>query len=216
MHKHSHIVKVSPVSPENKIIEQAGKIVTQKGVIIFPAQYLYGIAVNALDSDAIKKIFVIKKRSLQNPLLVLIKNRQKIDALVSSIPDTAEKLIEKFWPGNVTIVFNASKQVPDLITAETGKIGLRMPLHPVAKALVDTANYPITGTSANISDTPATNTIDTIDPYIIQNADMILDAGKLKTGLGSTVVDITQNPVKIIRHGQIPQSDITRAIQNKT
>ena len=216
MHKHSHIVKVSPVSPENKIIEQAGKIVTQKGVIIFPAQYLYGIAVDALDPEAIKKVFSLKKRPLQNPLLVLIKNRQKIDALVSSIPDTAEKLIEKFWPGNVTIIFNAAKQVPDLITAGTGKIGLRMPLHPVAKALVDTVDCPITGTSANISGTPATNTIDTIDPYIIQNADMILDAGKLKTGLGSTVVDITQNPVKIIRQGQTPQSDITRAIQNKT
>ncbi len=216
MHKHSHIVKVSPVSPENKIIEQAGKIVTQKGVIIFPAQYLYGIAVDALDPEAIKKVFSLKKRPLQNPLLVLIKNRQKIDALVSSIPDTAEKLIEKFWPGNVTIIFNAAKQVPDLITAGTGKIGLRMPLHPVAKALVDTVDCPITGTSANISGTPATSTIDTIDPYIIQNADMILDAGKLKTGLGSTVVDITQNPVKIIRQGQTPQSDITRAIQNKT
>jgi L-threonylcarbamoyladenylate synthase len=214
LHNHATIVKISlshTAKVINKgIIEKAGKIIAQKGVIIFPAQYFYGIAVDALDIEALQKVFNIKKRPLQNPLLALVKNRQQLKSLVDSIPDTAEKLIKKYWPGNVTIIFNAAKHVPDLITAKTGKIGLRMPWHPIAKAIVNAANRPVTGTSANISGQPACNTIKTIDPRIIENADMTLDAGELKTGLGSTVVDVTENSFKIIRQGQIPKSEILK------
>lgn len=194
---------------DSKIIKKAGKIITQKGVVIFPAQYFYGIAVDALNIDAVQKVFNLKKRSLQNPLLVLIKNRSQLEKLVDSIPDIAEKLIEEYWPGHVTIIFKANRQVvPDLITAKTGKIGLRMPLHPVAKALVTAANRPITGTSANISGQPGCNRIDRISPDIIKNADLTLDSGELKTGLGSTVVDVTKGIPEILRQGQISKSEI--------
>ena len=212
MHKNATIVKVSLSGPgnaiDNEIIAKAGKIITQKGVIIFPAQYFYGIAVDALDIDALQKVFDIKKRPLRNPLLALVKDREQLETLVNSIPDIAEKLIKKYWPGNVTIIFKAANHIPDLITAKTGKIGLRMPLHPVAKALVDAANRPITGTSANISGKPACNTIDAIDPSVLNNADIALDAGELKAGLGSTVIDVTENSLKIVRQGQIPKSEI--------
>lgn len=214
MHSNANIFKVSSSNPDNAIdketIEKAGKIISQKGVIIFPAQYFYGIAADALDIDALQKVFDIKKRPLQNPLLALVKDRQQLETLVDSIPDIAEKLIKKYWPGNITIIFKAAKHVPDLITAKTGKIGLRMPWHPVAKAIVNAANRPITGTSANISGKPACNTINSIDPDIIKNADMTLDAGELKTGLGSTVIDVTENSLKIIRQGQISKSEILK------
>ena len=214
MHKNAAIVKVSSSSPDNaidnEIIAEAGEIIAQKGVVVFPAQYFYGIAVDALDTDALQKVFDIKKRALQKPLLVLIKNRNQLETLVDSIPDIAEKLIEKYWPGNVTIIFNAAEHIPDLITAKTGKIGLRMPWHPVAKALVNAAGRPITGTSANISGQSACNSIKTIDPFILKNADMTLDAGELKTGLGSTVVDVTESSIKIIRQGQVSKSEILK------
>ena len=215
MHKNATIVKVSSSNRatnaiDNEIIAKAGKAITQKGVVVFPAQYFYGIAVDALDINALQKVFNIKKRALQNPLLVLIKDRDQLETLVDSIPDIAEKLIKKYWPGNVTIIFNAAKHIPDLITAKTGKIGLRMPWHPVAKALVNAAGRPITGTSANISGCPACNSIKTIDPFILKNADMTLDAGELKTGLGSTVVDVTENSLKIVRQGQVSKSEILK------
>jgi L-threonylcarbamoyladenylate synthase len=203
-----NIVKVSSKRPDSKIIETAGEIITKKGVVVFPAQYFYGIAVDALDVDAAQKVFNIKKRNIQNPLLALIKDKNQLEQLVDSIPDIAEKLIEKYWPGNVTLIFNAAKHIPDIITAKTGKIGLRMPLHPVAKALVNQVNRPITGTSANLSGQPACNTINTIDPFVLKKTDIILDAGKLKPGLGSTVIDVTKNPIKIVRQGQISESDI--------
>ncbi|MCP3900494.1 MAG: threonylcarbamoyl-AMP synthase [Desulfobacteraceae bacterium] len=212
LHSNATIIKVSSGNPVKEIdketIKKAGKIIEQKGVIIFPAQYFYGIAADALDVDALQKVFDIKKRPLQNPLLALVKDRHQLETLVDSIPDIAEKLIKKYWPGNITIIFKAAKHVPDLITAKTGKIGLRMPWHPVAKAIVNAANRPVTGTSANISGKPACNSISTIDPDIINNADMTLDAGELKTGLGSTVVDVTEGSLKIIRQGQIPKSEI--------
>lgn len=214
MHKNAAIVKVSSSSPgntiDNEIIKKAGKIIVQKGVVVFPAQYFYGIAVDALDINALQKVFDIKKRPLQNPLLALVKDREQLETLVGSIPDIAKKLIEQYWPGNVTIIFKAAKHVPDLITAKTGRIGLRMPLHPVAKALVNAANRPITGTSANISGKPACNTIDAIDPSVLKSVDMTLNAGELKAGLGSTVVDVTENSLKIIRQGQVPKSEILK------
>lgn len=211
LHNQSNIIKVNKSNPESQIIKKAGKIIKQKGVVIFPAQYFYGIAVNALDIDALQKVFDIKKRPLNNPLLALVKNRNQLENLVDSIPDIAEKIMERYWPGNVTIIFKAAKHVPDLITAKTSKIGLRMPWHPVAKAIVNEVDMPITGTSANISGQPASSSIHTIDPLIIKAADMVLDAGELKTGLGSTVVDVTGNLLKIIRQGQIPKSEILKA-----
>ncbi len=206
----NNIVKISHSSPEQKIIEKAGKILTQKGVVVFPAQYFYGIAVDALDIDAVQKVFDIKKRPLQNPLLAMVNSRSHLETLVDSIPDIAEKLIEKYWPGNITIVFKAAKHIPDLLTAKTDKVGLRMPWHPVAKALVNAVDRPITGTSANISGKPGCSTIDTIDPDIIKNVDMTLDAGTLKKGLGSTVVDVTGDVLKIVRQGHIPESEILK------
>lgn len=216
MLKNGAVEKISSKAPtansnEHEIIKKAGKIITQKGVVIFPAQYFYGIAVDALDIDAVQKVFNLKKRALQNPLLALIKNRSQLEKLVDSIPDIAEKLIEEYWPGHVTIIFKANRQVvPDLITAKTGRIGLRMPLHPVAKALANAANRPITGTSANISGQPGCNKIDKISPDIIKKADLTLDAGELKTGLGSTVVDVTNGIPKILRQGQISKSEILK------
>ena len=214
MHKNAAIVKVNSSGPgnaiDNEIIKRAGEIIVQKGAVVFPAQYFYGIAVDALDVNALQKVFDIKKRPLQNPLLALVKNREQLKTLVDSIPDIAKKLIEQYWPGNVTIIFKAAEHVPDLITAKTGKIGLRMPLHPVAKALVNAANRPITGTSANISGKPACNIIDAIDPSVLKKVDMTLNAGELKTGLGSTVVDVTENSLKIIRQGQVPKSEILK------
>ncbi len=210
-----NIVKINPTDPENKVIKQAGGIIAKKGVVVFPAQYFYGIAVDALNIDALQKVFDIKQRPLTNPLLALIKNRKQLEELVSSIPDMAEKIMKKFWPGNVTIIFNAAAHIPSLITASTQKIGLRMPLHPVAKALVNAVNSPVTGTSANISTRPACNTIDQLDPDIVKNTDIILDAGKLKTGLGSTVVDVTGDFLKIIRQGEITKSEILKTCQKK-
>lgn len=207
-----HIVRIHPEKPEQSLINRAGETMENGGTVVFPAQYLYGIAGDAFQKETVEQVFQIKKRPYQKPLLLLVKNRNQLGPLVTDIPKAAEKLMSRFWPGNVTLVFSASNRVPDRITAGTGKIGIRMPLHPVARALVERLDTPITGTSANISGTPGCARVDRIDPAFLEKTDLVLDAGELKSGKGSTLVDITSTPIRVIRPGEIPTQEIFRII----
>ena len=193
-------------------IKQAGKIIRNQGIVIFPAQCLYGLAANALDPQAIQKVFDLKQRPQSNPILVLIQGPEDLKNFVKKVPDSARILMEKFWPGNLTLVFEAGEKVPPQLTAHTGKIGIRIPSHPVARALVQQAQGPITGTSANLSGQPGCDQVCNLPSAILDGADMILDAGPLKGG-GSTIVDVTCNPVQILRQGIIAQTDITLSLQ---
>ena len=212
MAKKPRILQIHPEKPEESLIDRAGETIKNGGTVVFPAQYLYGIAGDAFQKKPVERIFQIKKRSYQKPLLLLIKNHSQLEPLVTCIPRQAEKLMSRFWPGNVTLVFSASDRVPDRITAGTGKIGIRMPLHPVARALVERLDTPITGTSANISGTPGCGNVDRIDPAFLEKTDLVLNAGELKPGRGSTLVDITATPARVIRQGEIPAEEIFRAI----
>ena len=204
MHDKNNIVAVDSTNPETDIIKRAGKIIQNSGVVIFPAQYLYGVAVNALDEKSIQRVFNLKKRPVNNPVLVLIHDQDQLLNLVKSIPSSAQLLMDAFWPGNLTIVFKAKNSVSRLLTANTAKIGIRIPAHPVAKALVKYLKSPITGTSANISRQKGCSQINQLDPSIIDHADLILDAGILKGGTGTTIVDVTTSAkINIIRQGEI-------------
>ncbi len=213
MPDHSKLVAVEPLSPQPGIIHMAGKIIHAQGVVIFPAKCLYGIAADAFDPVAVEKIYNLKKRPRNNPILVLIPELSMLKDLVQEIPDRARKLINAFWPGNLTLVFNAQPHISPLITARTGKIGIRLPQHPVASALCQAVNAPITGTSANLSGQPGCHHIPDLDPFIRDGADLILDAGPLKGGKGSSVVDVTAPEPRILRHGEISAKDVWTCLE---
>ena len=206
-------VRVNPSQPDPKIVQKAGEIIRSQGVVVFPAQTLYGLAANALDAGAVKRIFELKQRPESKPILILVKNREEILGLVKSIPRNAQILMDRFWPGSLTLVFEASPALPPVLTAHTGKIGIRVPAQPVAKALARAAGYPITGTSANQSGSPGCTDPIHLPESMIQGADLILDAGPLKGGPGSTVLDVTANPVTILREGAISKNDILSALK---
>ena len=206
------MIRVDALHPDHDLIQKAGKILTNNGVVIFPAQCLYGVAANALDAGAVEKVFQLKQRPKDNPILVLIRNKTDLKSLVKTVPDLAESLLDKFWPGNITLVFEAADHVSPRLTAHTGKIGIRLPGHPVARALVNAVNFPITGTSANLSGQPGCHRATDLPPSILKNADMILDAGPVKGGTGSTIVDVTREPVTILRHGAVAEDDIRQAL----
>ena len=208
------IVEIDPVNPESDIIAKAGKIIQNNGVVIFPAQCLYGVAANALNTKAIEKVFQLKQRPLNNPILILIPNKNMLPDLVTTISKSAQKLMDAFWPGNLTLVFEAKNNIPQLLTANTGKIGIRIPAHPVAKALVEYIGIPITGTSANLSGRNGCSQIDQLAPSIIDPADLILDAGILKGGTGSTIVDITASNINVIREGVVSTRRINEILAN--
>ncbi len=207
------IIHVDPLNLRHDQILSASRMIGTGGVIIFPTQYLYGLGADALNAEAVDRIYEIKRRSHSKPILVFIAQQADLSRLVRQIPSAAESIMNAFWPGAVTIVFKAMDTLPANLTAGSNKIGVRMPRHPVASALTKVFGGPVTATSANITGDSGCSTVSDIAPGVAGQVDLILDAGPLKGGLGSTVVDVTVDPPKIIREGAICAKDIFAALK---
>ena len=140
---------------------------------------------------------------MNKPISVIINRREDLKTMVENIPAAALKIMDNFWPGGVTIIFQAANMLPEILTAGTGKIGIRLPRHPVAVALVRASGTPVTATSANITGGDGCSHVTDMDTGIINQLDLILDAGPLEEGPGSTVVDVTKDPPVILRQGAV-------------
>jgi L-threonylcarbamoyladenylate synthase len=208
----SQIKKIDPIHPEPELIKEAAGVIKQGGVIVFPTRCLYGLGADAINPNAVERIVEIKQRPEDNPILVLIHSKKQLEVLVEEIPPAADAIMEAFWPGRVTLVFDARDKLSDLLTAKTGKIGVRLPGHPVAAAMLQQVKGPITGTSANLSGRPGCNRLLDIGPQITGQVDLVLDAGTLQGGVGSTVVDVTEEPPRILREGQVTEGQIHSAL----
>lgn len=206
------VYKINPEHPEPEIIQRAGTVIKQGGIIAFPTRCLYGLGADAFNAEAVDRVFKMKQRPSQKPILILIDRRIQLERLVSHVSKAASRIMDHFWPGGITLVFEADDTVPHHLTAGTGKIGIRSPGHPVAAALVSSLGRPLTGTSANISGEPGCRRIDDLDPQLIQQLDAIIDAGPLKGGTGSTVVDVTGDIPRILREGEISEKEILNLI----
>ena len=205
-------IKIDPLKPEPELILKAASVVRSGGIIIFPTRSLYGLAADAFNEEAVERIFEIKGRMSEKPILVLADSFLMLSCLVRNIPPPAQKIMDSFWPGGITIVFEANDNLPANLTAGSGKIGIRRPGHPVASALVRAVGGPVTGTSANLSGNRGCSIISEIDPGIAESVDLIIDAGELKGGIGSTVIDVTEEPPVLIREGWISINEINKTI----
>jgi L-threonylcarbamoyladenylate synthase len=189
-------------------IEKAAQWILQGKVVAFPTETFYGLGVDALDAEALQKIFRVKQREEDKPLLLLIADRTWLPGLVKNIPPRAGPLMERFWPGPLTLVFEASAHLPPFLTANTGKIGLRISSHPVAQALVRAVGRAITATSANVSGQPSASEAREVFRSLGKRIEVILEGGKTAGGLGSTVVDISGVSPKIIRQGALARAEL--------
>ena len=206
------ILKVDGNNSEATVLSRAAEILAHGGIIAYPTETFYGLGANAADEKAIRKIFTIKGRNFNNPISVIIDKQTQLQSLVKDIPQNALLLMQEFWPGALTIVFKAAARVSPLLTAGTGKIGIRISSHPVARAIAAKLQYPVTATSANLSGSPECSTADEVAAQIGDKLDAIIDLGKTAGGLGSTIIDVTVNPAKIIRPGVITAHAITKYI----
>jgi L-threonylcarbamoyladenylate synthase len=204
----SIIRKINAQRPEIEIIAEAAAVIKRGGVIAFPTRCLYGLGADAFSPDAVERMIQIKQRPDNKPILVLIDTRNRLKSLVTHIPPAADAIMEAFWPGRVTLVFEARDLLAVQLTAQTGKIGVRLPGHPAASALVKHVKGPVTGTSANLSGRAGCHRAQDLEPQIAGRLDLILDAGALMGGVGSTVVDVTVDPPRILREGQVTANDI--------
>lgn len=202
------ILCVDPESPDHNTIDKAAALIKKGGLVVFPTSSFYGLGADALNVKAVDKVFQAKMRDPRKPVLILIACLADLAPLVRSIPETATRLIDAFWPGSLTMVFEAADFLPSNLTGYAGRIGIRFAGHTVASALVKAVGSPITGTSANLSGKGACTTVTEIDRCIKDQVDLVLDAGKLAGGKGSTVVDVTVAPPKILREGLISGTDL--------
>ncbi len=225
------ILKIDPKRPQQELINKAARIIIDGGLVVFPAKCMYAIGANALDHKAISKIFEFKHRPKNKPILVLADDKtdghainsleislkgyknNSVKYLVRSIPLKAEVLMDRFWPGDITFVLEAEKHLPSILTAGTEKIGIRVPQHPVARSLVKAALVPVTGTSANISGDGGCINIMDISEELLHKVDLVLDAGTLKGGNGSTIIDVTIEPFRILREGELSKCDIFSTLE---
>ena len=209
----TNIVSVDPHDPEPEAISRAAKAIAAGGVVIFPTRGLYGLGADAFNRDAVRRIFQIKGRPSNKPLLVLISDPVDLHRLVASTGPATRHLMQHFWPGGVTFVMPAREELAAELTGGSQKIGVRQTAHPVAGALVQAVGSPLTGTSANISGTGGCARVSDIDPTVVEAVDLVLDCGALAGGPGSTVVDVSAATPLILRLGAVGSREILRSFK---
>lgn len=207
------IVPIDPVSPDLSIIRKAADLIRAGGLAAFPTRSLYGIGADIYQPDPLATVFHAKGRTADKPISVLIRSESQLSDLVVDVPEPAFRLMKRFWPGRVTIVFAVHPSVPSPLTGNTGKIGIRLPEHPVAVALLNALDHPITGTSANLSGQPGCSQIADLALEVMTEMAIILDAGPLTGGIGSTVVDVATSPPAVLREGGVSYAEIRDCIK---
>jgi L-threonylcarbamoyladenylate synthase len=194
---------------------EASRVVREGGVIAFPTETFYGLGTCPFNARAVQRVFDLKGRALKTaPILVLIRSRTELETLVSEITPTAERLMETYWPGPLTLIFRASDSVPSVLTAGTGTIGIRLSAHADVHHLLAAVGGPLTGTSANRSGRPPATTAAEVDRAVGADVDLILNGGETPGGLPSTVVDTTVTPPRLVREGCIPKASLLSIIDS--
>ena len=188
---------------DEDIIDHAAQLIRDGKLVAFPTETVYGLGANALDAKAVGGIFEAKGRPADNPLIVHIGSKGQFDRLTDGVKDIAQRLMDAFWPGPLTLVVRKSPLVPDIITAGLDTVALRMPRHDIALALINRAGVPIAAPSANISGSPSPTTARHVAKDLSGRVHLILDGGPCKVGVESTVLDITGERPVILRPGGI-------------
>ena len=207
------ILKINPRQPEDDLVRQAVLILQAGGVVAYPTETFYGLAVDAMNAGAIERIFRIKGRQFSNPIALITGGKYKIGNLVTAIPATAQRLMQAFWPGPLTLLFSASPMISPRLTAGTGKIGIRISSHPIADSLADRLSSPITATSANLSGAPECRSAEEVLTNLSGQVDLIIDGGPSPGGKGSTFIDITTDLPACLREGAISLQIIQEALK---
>lgn len=189
-------------------IKAPAKAIQQGKLVLFPTETVYGIGANALNEEAVKQIYIAKGRASDNPLIVHIANVDMLKELVTEVGKIEQKLIENFWPGPLTIVFNKKSIVPDIITGGLDTVAIRMPSNKIANKLIEYSECPIAAPSANISGRPSGTLVEDIIEELDGKVEYIIDGGKVDIGVESTVVRVIDNVVHILRPGKITPEDI--------
>ncbi len=203
---------VDPAVPEESVIERAGAMIRSGALVAFPTETVYGLGANALDAAAVQRIFAAKGRPAHDPLIVHLHSAEQVQVVASDIPPVARELMERFWPGPLTLVLRRSTAVPDVVTAGGATVAVRVPNHPLAQALLRAATVPIAAPSANRFGHTSPTTAQHVWDDLAGRIDLILDGGGTTIGVESTVLDVTRPVPTILRHGGVTREMLVEAI----
>jgi L-threonylcarbamoyladenylate synthase len=206
------VVSTDPLHSDPRLFQEAVRVIQAGGMVAFPTETFYGLGVDPFNATAVERLFEIKGREPDQPILLVVDDIKRMEGIVQTISEEAWSLIRKFWPGSLTLLFKSSPRVTAALTGGTGKIGIRLPPHPVALQLLRSAGRPLTATSANRSGQPGATTAQAVVESFGPQLDLILDGGRTPGGPGSTIVDATLHPPRLVREGNIPIRDVLNSL----
>ncbi|MDW7772468.1 MAG: L-threonylcarbamoyladenylate synthase [Desulfobulbaceae bacterium] len=193
-------------------VAAAAEIIRDGGVVAFPTETYYGLAVDPFNEKALHRLFQVKGRPGLKPVLLLVAGRSQLAQITGPVPETAEKLMDRFWPGPLTLVLPSRPELSSYITGKTGTVGVRLSPHPAATALLGACGIPLTATSANRSGEAPAETAEEVRAIFGSQVDFVLDGGRTPGRIGSTLVGFEQDGIHCIREGCIPFREILAAV----
>jgi L-threonylcarbamoyladenylate synthase len=202
----------SSKAPNEALENLSAAVQVLKGgdVIVFPTETLYGLGADALNDAAVEKVFQLKGRDPRNPIPVLVADQEMLHTLVTKIPTVAQKLMDRYWPGPLTLVLPGRKNIPKPLCNPTGGIAVRISSQPIAALLIKGLGRPLTATSANPSGKEPARTLQEAKTYFADRVELFVDGGTLTSKSGSTVVEVIEDNVKVVREGEISASELQR------
>lgn len=207
----TRIIKVDRNDPDPVIIEIAATAIRKGELVAFPTETVYGLGANALDPDAVLSIFRAKGRPADNPLIAHVASKEEVRA-IAHLNDLAERIIDQFWPGPLTLVMPAREIVPHVVTAGLSTVAIRMPSNPVARELIHRSGVPVAAPSANRSGRPSPTDAKAVYEDLGDSVSVILDSGATEVGVESTVIDVTGKEVVLLRPGGLPVEEIEKLV----
>lgn len=209
------VKKTDPQNIDLDVIEEGGEILRKGGLVAFPLETVYGLGADAMRAEASSIIYATKGRSSDNPIVVHIADIETLDDIVSEIPESAKKLMQRFWPGPLTLIFNKKENVPYETTGGLDTVAVRMPSHPVALALIKSSGLVIAAPMANTPWRPSPTKAEYVIDDLYGKIDMIIDGGTVGIiSLKSTIVDVTQSTPMLLRPGYITKSMLEEIVGN--
>lgn len=206
------IIKLNPEKPGREKLGEAAIAIKEGMLVAFPTETVYGLGANALSEKAVEKIFAAKHRPKDDPLIVHIADKKDIYKLAKEVPEKAEKLIGKFWPGALTLVLKKKDAVPAITTANLNTVAIRMPSNKIALELIRLSSKPVAAPSANLFGKPSPTMAEHVLEDLKDKVDIIIDGGRTKIGIESTVLDMTSKVPVILRPGGITKEEIEKVI----
>ncbi|CAE6492294.1 MAG: L-threonylcarbamoyladenylate synthase [Candidatus Nitrosotenuis sp.] len=208
----TRILKVNPRRPELQKIREAAKMIKRGSIVAFPTETVYGLGANALDSKAVRKIFVAKGRPSDNPLIVHIYDKSDLARLAVDVPKIMDRISEKFWPGPLTVVLRKTKIVPKITTGGLDTVAVRMPSNLIARSLIREAGTPIAAPSANYFGRPSPTAAEHVLEDMNGRIGLVIDGGRTRIGIESTVIDLTSNIPILLRPGGVSIEQLQKEI----